>query len=121
MLHVELKEAIEDAFAAQLAQPVELYRDALLVRLKNEVVLELRMADDAQYSIAWRWGDAQLRIDTAPLHPQLATAPRHLHDSEGRVRPDPLTLAGDDAWGTARRVIAAIVHEPLLLRPVGGD
>lgn len=117
MLHAELKAAIDDAFAQALSAPVELCRDALIVRLNNEAVIELRFASGAEYAIGWRWGDAQLRIDTAPLHPQLATAPRHLHDSEGCVRADPVTLAGDDAWGTARRVIAAVWRDPLLQAP----
>lgn len=117
MLHAELKAAIDGAFAQALSAPVELCRDALIVRLNNEAVIELRFASGAEYAIGWRWGDAQLRIDTAPLHPQLATAPRHLHDSEGCVRADPVTLAGDDAWGTARRVIAAVWRDPLLQAP----
>ena len=114
MLHAELKAAIDDAFARDLVQPVELCRDALLVRLNNEAVIGFRFAGDADYSIGWRWGEARLRIDTAPLHPRLASHPRHLHDSEGRVRADPLTRAGDDAWANARRVIAAVLRDPLL-------
>jgi len=114
MVHDELKAAIDAAFEHDLSAPVELCRDALVVRLNNEAVMELRFASAAEYSIGWRWGEAQLRIDTAPLHPQLATYPRHLHDSEGRLRPDPLTRAGDDAWRNVRRVIASVLRDPLL-------
>lgn len=121
MLNTELKQAIDAAFAGELTEPAQLYADALLVRLKNEAVIELRVAGDAEYAIAWRWSTVQLRLDTAPLHPHLATFPRHLHDSQGMVRADPVTRAGESAWDSVRRVIAAIAHDPLLLRPVGGD
>ncbi len=111
---IDLPQAITREFGDDLAQPVEFCRDAIFVRLRNEVVLELRVASDAEYCIAWRWGDALWRIDTAPLHPQLATVPQHLHDSTGAVRADPLTRPADPAWDNVRRVIAAVVRDPLL-------
>lgn len=113
MLHSALKDAIDREFAA-VVESAELYRDALLVRLHNQVTMELRLADANEYSIGWRWGDAQLRIDTAPVHRQLATFPNHLHDSDGHLRADPLTRPGDEPWDTVRSVIAALLEDPLL-------
>lgn len=114
MLHPSLKEAIDREFAAAMVQPAELCRDALLVRLRNEVAIELRIASATDYSIGWRWGEAELRIDTAPLHPQLATFPNHLHDGDGQLQPDPLTQPGGDPWDNVRAVIAALLDDPLL-------
>ena len=114
MLHPALKDAIDREFAAAMAQPVELCRDALLVRLRNEVTIELRIASAEEYSIGWRWGEAQLRIDTAPLHPQLATFPNHLHDAEGQLQSDPLTRPDSAPWDNIRGVIAALLEDPLL-------
>jgi hypothetical protein len=112
--HSALKDAIDREFAASLLEPAVLCRDAVLVRLHNEVTIELRVADASEYSIGWRWGDAQLRIDTAPLHRQLATFPNHLHDSDGQLRADPLTQPGIDPWDNVRAVIASLLEDPLL-------
>jgi hypothetical protein len=114
MLHLALKDAIDLEFAAAMTQPVELCQDALLVRLNNGVAIELRIADAEEYSIAWRWGDAELRIDTAPLHQQLATYPNHLHDDAGHLQADPLTCPGSDPWDNVRDVITALLQDPLL-------
>jgi hypothetical protein len=108
-----LKAAIERELAAGV-ESAEICRDALLVRLRNDVTVELRFADANEYSIGWRWGDAQLRIDTAPVHRQLATFPNHLHDSNGYVRADPLTRPGNEPLETVRRVIAVLLEDPLL-------
>ena len=114
MLHPTLKDAIDREFATAIAEPAELCRDAILVRLRNDVVIELRIASADEYAIGWRWGDAELRIDTAPLHRQLATFPNHLHDGEGRLRSDLLTRPGVDPWDNVRGVITALLEDPLL-------
>jgi hypothetical protein len=114
MHHAALKEAIDREFAAALVEPAELCLDALLLRLANDVALELRIAGPAEYAMAWRWGDAELRIDTAPLHRELATFPNHLHDADGALCADPLTRPGRDPWDNVRTVIAALLEDPLL-------
>jgi hypothetical protein len=116
MLHTTLKDALDREFAAAMLEPAELCRDALLVRLRNEVTIELRMPDAREYSIGWRWGDAELRIDTAPLHCELATFPNHLHDSDGQVRADPLTDPSHEPLVNVRAVIAALLEDPLLAK-----
>ncbi len=114
MLHDALKEAIDAQFSESMTEPAELCQDALLVRLHNGVVIELRVASAAEYSIGWRWGDTELRIDTAPLHPQLSTFPNHLHNDQDQLLPDPLTDPGRDPWDNVRAVIAALIGDPLL-------
>lgn len=112
MILADLKDAIDGEFAS--AASAVLCRDALIVQLRNEVALELRFADAREYSIGWRWGDAEQRIDTAPLHRDLATFPNHWHDADGRVQADPLTRPQDEPWANVRAVISALLEDPLL-------
>jgi len=113
VIHSILKDAIEVEFA-QALESAELCRDALLVRLRNDVTIELRFADATEYAINWQWGDVQLRIDTAPMHPELTTFPNHLHDSDGELRTDRITRPGNAPWDNVRVLIAALLEDPLL-------
>ncbi len=112
--HLALQAHIETEYAQRLARPVELKQDALVATLDNGASVELRCAAADAYSIQWRWGDAQLRIDTAPLHRGLATFPNHLHAADGGVRADPLTRPGADPWENVRAVLDAVLADPLL-------
>lgn len=114
-LHLELKEQIEARYGAQLPAGVELKQDALLLQFENGLVIELRFASAQEYVLGWLWGDAELRIDTAPLHPELKTQPNHLHDEEGRVRNDPITQPEAAPWDNVRHLIDALLEDPLLL------
>ncbi|WP_028207467.1 hypothetical protein [Paraburkholderia nodosa] len=114
MLHIELKEQIEAAFdAAQLAS-VTLCRDALELRLSNGVELTLRIADASEYAMNWRWGEAAMGIDTAPVHPSLGTFPNHLHTPDGRTVDDPVSEVGVEPWHNVRMLIARLLAQPLL-------
>lgn len=112
--HIALKDHIDRHFDAQLEVPAQLLQDALLLRFGNGLTMELRFAGADEYAIAWQWGDAQLRIDTAPLHPELATFPQHLHDSHGVVHADPITHPGRAPWDNARALIDVVLRDPLL-------
>ena len=57
MLHLQLKQEIEQHLAAHLEKPLELCLDALLVHLNNGVVLELRCQSNEEYSLGWSWGE----------------------------------------------------------------
>jgi hypothetical protein len=114
VLHLMLKDRLEHHFAQALAAPIEMRQDALLLHLDNGVAMELRYAALDAYAIAWRFGDVELRIDTAPLHPELGTHPNHLHDADGRVREDRLTDPSREPWDNVRAVIEAVRARPLL-------
>jgi len=116
-IHLALKEQIEDRYRGALARPVELKQDALLVQLNNGVVAELRFASGNEYAINWRWGEVELRIDTAPLHADLASFPNHFHDADGEVRSDAVTRPEREPWDNARAVIEALLSDPLLQAP----
>lgn len=113
-LHLELKGQLETTYAAQLPEGVTLHQDALLLNFDSGLVMEVRYASADEYVINWLWGDAQLRIDTAPLHTELATYPHHFHDIDEQVRPDPLTQPGAAPWENLRKVIDALLQDPLL-------
>jgi len=115
-LHIELADRIDRTFGARLPQPVEHKQDALVVHLGNGVTLTVRYAANDAYSLRWNFGDAELGIDTAPLHRELATFPNHLHDASGNLHADPLTHPEDSPAENLARVIEALIVDPLLDR-----
>lgn len=115
MLHIELKERIETEFESARVESVTLRRDALDVRLANGVELTLRIANAREYAMDWRWGEAAMRIDTAPRHaPPEAAHPNHLHAPDGRVLADPVTEFGGEPWRNVRALIERLAAAPLL-------
>lgn len=114
MLHLQLKQHIEGHFAARLNKEVVLLQDALQLSLDNGVEAEIRYLDPAEYSMHWLYGEARFRIDTAPLHSGLETFPNHLHDMEGNVRDDRLTIHGAEPWRNVRAVLEALIDNPML-------
>jgi hypothetical protein len=115
-LLIELKEAVDASLLPNLEEPATLCRDALMLRLNNGVVMELRFASAGEYALTWRYGDAELRIDTAPVDHAVATSPHHLHDADGQVRADPVTQPGAAPLENVRALIIAILADPLLER-----
>ena len=121
-IHLDLAAHLESHFGEHLERPVEIKLDALIAHFQNGVSLEARFADPYAYAIAWAWGEAELRIDTAPVHAELATFPNHLHGPDGGLYADPLTLPGATPWDNLQRVITALLADPLLdpLTPSSG-
>lgn len=113
-LHLDLAALIAEHFGEHLETPVDVKYDALIAHFAHGVTLEARIAAPDAYTIAWAWGEAEFRIDTAPLHPQLATQPNHLHTADGQLRADPLTRTDASPWDNLQRVIATILDDPLL-------
>ncbi|MCC6533008.1 MAG: hypothetical protein IT531_10705 [Burkholderiales bacterium] len=111
---LDLSARLIDELGEQLASPPQLAHDALLVRLDNGVALELRFTPAGEYSIGWSHGDTSMRIDTAPVHPELATYPNHLHGRDGTARADPLTDPQRSPWENLRAVIEHVRADPLL-------
>jgi hypothetical protein len=109
---IDLAASLEEACAAELDGPVKCHQDALLLTLVNGVMLEARFGLSGEYAFHWRWGEAELRIDTAPVHPLFC--PSHLHDNVGVLRADPVTDPALAAWSNLRALISALVADPLL-------
>lgn len=117
-LHPELLEQISRDFCARLRNPARLTQDALILELDNGVDLTVRYAADDAYSLRWRFAidaaELELGIDTAPLHPTLATRPNHLHLADGRVVADPLTRPDRPPAHNVAAVLEAILASPTL-------
>lgn len=118
-LHTELLDYVEREHEGALLTPPQLAQDALTLVLKNGVVLTVRYAAADAYSLRWRTspddGGVELGIDTAPTHPDLATAPSHLHRPDGSVVADPLTATTRSPQENLARVIEALGRDPLLM------
>lgn len=119
-LHLELGSAIGQAFQDEIAGPVEHKQDVMIIRLKNGVTLDVRYAASDAYSLRWVYGEAQSGIDTAPLHPGLATFPNHLHDAAGRIVADPITRPDAPPEDNLQRLIRALLDDPMLGIPEVG-
>ena len=113
-LHLELGSAIDAAFEDDLDSPVEQKQDAMIVRLKNGVMLDVRYAAADAYSLRWAYGDAESGIDTAPLHRELATFPNHFHEAGGRVMADPITRPDASPADNLQNLIRALIDNPML-------
>ncbi|MGG1943758.1 hypothetical protein AB1286_02995 [Trinickia sp. NRRL B-1857] len=114
MQHIELKESIETTFGAMPEVSVTLCRDAIEVSLPNGVALLIRVAERNEYAFEWRWGEAEMRIDTAPVHRGLATYPNHLHMPDGTVVADPVSEIDAEPWRNVRMLIERLLAQPLL-------
>lgn len=117
-LHTRLLDHVAREHAGALRAPAQLTQDALTLTLNNGVVLTVRYAAADAYSLRWRTGSeadaSELGIDTAPTHPQLDTAPNHLHRADGRVVADPLTRTDNSPEQNLACVIDALGRDPLL-------
>lgn len=113
-LHATLADEIVSRFGDRLDGAPRLGQDALTLQFQNGLVLQARFASPEEYSIQWRFGEAEQRIDTAPLHPELASFPHHRHGADGAVRPDDLTQPGRAPLENLSAVIGAILSDPLL-------
>lgn len=122
-LHPDLAATLAAERAEALATPPRLTQDALELELANGVLLTVRYAAADAYSLRWRCGigdaAAELGIDTAPLHPDLATRPNHLHLADGRVVADPLTCPDRAPEDNLCRLVNALALDPSLVRLLG--
>ncbi len=114
-VHLMLKGKIEEHYAHRLSEPVRLTHDALLLSFDTALMVEVRYFSCDEYSIGWVWGEAELRIDTAPVHAACcATFPHHLHDDTAVLRADTRTAPGASSWPNFRRLIDVLLDDPLL-------
>ncbi len=113
-LHNDIANQIITHYGEKLSDTPKHHHDALTVALVNDVVLEIRMLSAEEYSFQWQVGEKHLRIDTAPLHPELSTFPNHLHHTGDELKPDPCTRPGDAPWSNVKRVLDTLLENPLL-------
>jgi hypothetical protein len=113
-LHTELQQNLEEQIGEHLESPLELKQDALIARLQNGCIMEIRYASQNEYSLRWTWGEAVLGIDTAPTHKHLATFPNHFHTDDGKVLADPVTRTDARPLENIQILVTAIMRDPLL-------
>lgn len=113
-LHSALADEVIRHFGEYLDDAPLITHDAITFYFQNGLMLQARFAGAGEYSIQWRFGEAELRIDTAPLHPGLSSFPNHLHGPDGSVRPDRLTHPGQSPQENLAAVLNAILADPLL-------
>lgn len=117
-LHQIILDHVAQTHGDLLATAPQLNQDALTIVLRNGVLLTVRYAATDAYSLRWRTGldadAAELGIDTAPTHQQLATRPNHLHRADGTVVADPLTRIDASPEANVSAVVAALATDPLL-------
>jgi hypothetical protein len=116
-LHLELGAHIESTLSEALAAAPEQKQDALIVHLRNGVMLHIRYAAPDAYSLRWIRDGREAGIDTAPLHPDLATFPNHLHDTSGHPHPDPFTRTDATPEENVQTLIRALLDDPSLGTP----
>ncbi|MDC8759168.1 hypothetical protein [Janthinobacterium fluminis] len=113
-LHLHLKEQLEQHYAARMAEPARLAQDALLLAFDTGLLMEVRYASADEYALAWSWGDAELRIDTAPAGAGRPTPAHRLRDADGVQRVDTLTSPGSDCWANFSGLLEVLLRDPLL-------
>lgn len=113
-IHLLLKSRIEENYARRLSEPVRMAQDALLLSLDNGVMIEARYFSKDEYSINWCWGEAEMRIDTAPVHIDLTTFPHHMHGDDEPLTADPVSCPGNDCWLNFSRLVDMLLVKPLL-------
>lgn len=112
--HLMLKEHIESAYAERLTEPVRLAQDALLLSFDSGLMMEVRYFSTEEYSISWSWGEAELRIDTAPTHAENTSSSHHLHSADALVLADGITQPGRDCWPNFSALLNTLLQNPLL-------
>ncbi|MEO6352626.1 MAG: hypothetical protein ABIO19_12555 [Burkholderiaceae bacterium] len=115
-MHLIFKENLEEHYAERMVEPVRMAQDALTLSFDTGLMMEVRYFSNQEYSINWSWGDAELRMDTAPMHVSCATFPLHVHDENDVVRAGPMADYSPDSWRIFSRLLDTLLLDPLLER-----
>ncbi|HEY0845268.1 MAG TPA: DUF6516 family protein [Noviherbaspirillum sp.] len=121
-VHAMLKDWIEAAYAQRLCEPPRLAQDALLLSFDSGLMMEVRYFSETEYALHWSWGEAVLRIDTAPVHSGVGSFPHHLHRDDDIVACDRFTQPGTEVWKNFSGLLDVLLTNPLLGEsPEDGD
>ncbi|MEO8599299.1 MAG: hypothetical protein ABI656_05660 [bacterium] len=115
-MHLILKENLEEHYAERMVEPVRMAQDALTLSFDSGLMMEVRYFSNEEYSINWSWGDAELRMDTAPMHESYTDFPLHVHDENGNVRVGPMIDHSLDDWRNFSSMLDVLLLDPLLER-----
>ena len=112
-VHLTLQEKLEEAYGERMSEPVRLAQDALLLSFDTGLMLEIRYFSSDEFSIHWTWGEAELRLDTAPVHAGLPDYPLHVHRDDGTVAAAPSGMEHGDPWMALSRLLDILLVDPL--------
>ncbi|MGV8899856.1 MAG: hypothetical protein ACOH2B_11530 [Burkholderiaceae bacterium] len=115
-MHLIFKDMLKEHYAERMVEPVRLAQDALTLSFDTGLMMEVRYFSNEEYSINWSWGDAELRMDTAPIHANCAIFPLHVHDENGIVRAGLMAEHSLDDWRNFSSMLDILLLNPLLER-----
>lgn len=115
-MHLIFKEKLEEHYAERMVEPVRLAQDAMTLSFDTGLMMEVRYFSSEEYSINWSWGEAELHLDTAPMHVNCITFPVHVHEENDVVRAGPIADSSPDGWRNFSRLLDNLLLDPLLER-----
>lgn len=115
-MHLIFKDMLEEHYAERMVEPVRLAQDAMMLSFDTGLMMELRYFSSEEYSINWSWGEAELRMDTAPMHAAYTIFPVHVHDDNGMLRAGPMADHSLDGWRNFSSLLDVLLLDPLLER-----
>lgn len=113
-MHLMLQERLEELYGSRMSEPVRVAQDALLLSFETGLMMEIRCFSGDGFSMHWSWGEAELRLDTAPVHAGLPGYPWHVHRDDGEIVPIPSGMRDADPWETLSRLLDILLVDPLL-------
>lgn len=113
-VHLMLQERLEEVYGSRMSEPVRVAQDALLLSFDTGLMMEVRCFSGDEFSVQWNWGEAELRLDTAPVHSGLPGYPWHVHRDDGEIVPVPDGVRDADPWETLSRLLDILFVDPLL-------
>lgn len=113
-LHLMLQERLEEVYGNRMTEPVRVAQDALLLSFDTGLMMEVRYFSGDEFSIHWSWGEAELRLDAAPVHAGLPGFPLHVHRDDGSVAACPSGMLDAEPWIALSRLLDILLTDPLL-------
>lgn len=114
--HLMLQERLEAQYGSRMSEPMRVAQDALLLSFETGLMMEVRYFSGDEFSVHWSWGEAEFRLDTAPVHTGLQGYPWHVHRDDGAVAACPSGVHDADPWVALSRLLDILLVDPLLSR-----
>ena len=107
-IHERLVEILNGELSSYLEGAPEFLYDGIKATTKTGIKLQIIYPGTDEYMFAWDKDALPYRIDTAPVHMELDTAPNHFHVGD-EVKNDELTSPKNSPEDNLKSVIKFIV------------
>lgn len=107
-IHEKLVDLLTGELSSHLEGEPEFLYDGIKVNIKTGIKLQIIYPGADEYVFAWEKDAVSYRIDTAPVHMDLDTAPNHFHEGN-EVKNDELTSLEKSPEDNLKSVIEFIV------------